>query len=136
MICARFLLAIGVGLCLVGHEAAARDLANLPLSKVCAVHNSGYAQRGGVSPTPNVITMGNDGGWCGNLNISVYVRLAWGAPMHLTRGPDHGQVSIVVESGGTRVLYKPDPGFIGSDSFSVVNETLNIVMPYDVVVTQ
>jgi hypothetical protein len=80
--------------------------------------------------------MNNDGGWCGNLLTSVWASFAFGAPMRLTRQPAHGQVAITVLSGGTQVLYKPDAGFTGSDSFSVINETLNIIMPYNVVVTQ
>jgi len=137
MIRARLVLAIAVGLCLVGRWAMANDPASLPSSKVCSFQSSGFAERGGVPPAPNVITMDNDGGWCGHLSVSVAGHsFGFGAPMHLVRQPAHGQVSIAVVGGGTRIFYKPDAGFTGSDSFSVMNETLNIVMPYNVVVTQ
>jgi hypothetical protein len=134
---ARLVLAIAVGLCLVGRWSMAQNAANLPASKTCSFQSSGFAERGGVPPAPNAITMNNDGGWCGHLSTSVAGHsFVFGAPMHLVRRPAHGQVAITVVSGGTQILYKPDAGFTGSDSFSVVNEALNIVMPYDVVVTQ
>lgn len=137
MTCARLVLAIAVGLCLEGGWAMANDPASLPASKVCSFRSSGFAERGGVPPAPNVITMDNNGGWCGHLSVSVAGHsFAFGAPMHLVHRPTHGEVSIAVVGGGTRIFYKPDAGFTGSDSFSAINETLNIVMPYQVVVTQ
>ena len=137
MIRARLVLAIAACLCLVGRWAAAQGATNLPMSKTCSFQSSGFVERGGVPPAPDAITMDNDGGWCGHLNVSVAGHsFAFGAPMHLVRRPAHGQVAIGVRHDGTQIMYKPDAGFTGSDSFSVMNETLNMVMPYNVVVTQ
>ncbi len=109
---------------------------SLTMSKVCAFHNSGFAYAGGAPPQPDIITMDNDGGWCGHLNVSVHGSLVFGERMHLVRQPLHGQVSIAVQSNGTRVLYRPNPDFIGGDSFSVRDATFNITLPYDVVVVR
>jgi len=110
--------------------------ASLTTSKVCAFHNSGFAYAGGSPPQPDIITMDNDGGWCGHLNVSVHGSLVFGEQMHVVHQPLHGQVAIAVESHGTRVLYRPNPDFTGDDSFSVRDATFNITLPYNVVVVR
>ena len=39
-------------------------------------------------------------------------------------------------SKGTEILYRPNPDYIGSDSFSAKNEIYNIEFPYNVVITK
>jgi hypothetical protein len=66
------------------------------------------------------MTMKNDGGWC------------WGDIHHALKGgimatvdylvvaspPTHGQLLVGdVANGRVRVAYKPEPGFVGTDTF-------------------
>jgi hypothetical protein len=77
-------------------------------------------------PRPSIITMNNDGGWCGQLNRTAMGGRVVGVPMHVVQQPAYGEVSITVLSQGTEILYRPNPDYIGSDSFSVKNEMVNI----------
>lgn len=126
------LIAAAILLTSLGGALAQTDL---PKSKLCRIRGGGFAVAGGV-PLANTITMINDGGWCGHLAKTVMGSIVFGAAMHVTKPPAHGQVSITVLSGGTNVYYRPDPGYVGSDSFSVLNEMYNIDRPYNVIVQQ
>ncbi|MXP64143.1 hypothetical protein E0493_12390 [Roseomonas sp. M0104] len=67
--------------------------------------------------TEVAMTVGNDGGWCG-----VKVSRPGPAPFDaglLAARPDHGRVQVHTVGDWTRVDYTPDPGFVGTDSFTV-----------------
>jgi hypothetical protein len=113
--------------------AQGQSQSSLPRAKKCSVHGP-FAIEGGVQPT-DTITMANDGGWCGSLSRTIKGSLIVGVPMHVTKQPAHGQVSIQVVSHGTRVYYRPEPGYSGPDTFAVLNEMFNIERTYNVTVT-
>jgi hypothetical protein len=102
-------------------------------SKVCSADAGGWSVAGGV-PSTGQIVMSNDGGWCGQRLAVRNNQLVFGGAMHLTRQPAHGEVSIVPRDDGTDVYYKPNPDYIGPDSFGVLVELFNIDKPYNVVV--
>jgi hypothetical protein len=60
-------------------------------------HGGGFAYAGGIA-LPSTVTMNNDGGWCGGLSYTTEGGHVFGVPMHLTKQPDHGEVSIRVET--------------------------------------
>ena len=67
--------------------------------------------------TEVAMTVGNDGGWCG-----VKVSRPGPAPFDaglLAARPDHGRVQVHSVGDWTRVDYTPDPGFAGTDAFTV-----------------
>jgi len=107
---------------------------DFPKSKPCSFKYGGWAQAGGPDPKANVLTMKNDGGWCGHLHKTVKGSLVFGAPEHVVKQPTNGQVSVVRMDAGTNIYYKPNPGFTGTDNFTVVNEMFNIERPYTVIV--
>ena len=83
------------------------------IAKTCEPSTVDFAK----TPTANAtISMTNDG-WC-----AVRAVEADGTPFKLalvrTR-PDHGRVLIQPVSGKTRVEYTPNPGYVGSDQFTV-----------------
>jgi hypothetical protein len=127
----RLLAAVAAALMMSGAGAAAQS--DLPRSSQCRFRGGGFAVAGGI-PLPITMTTKNDGGWCGHLAKTVAGSLVFGAPTHVTRQPAHGQVSISVLSGGTNVYYKPEPGYVGPDSFAVLNEMYNIERVYNVVI--
>jgi hypothetical protein len=129
----RLLAAMAAILVVSGVGALAQS--GLPKSQQCTFRGGGWANAGGIA-LPNTMIMKNDGGWCGHLTKTVFGSIVIGAPMHVTNRPAHGQVSITVLSNGTNVYYKPDPGYVGSDSFAVLTELYNIERVYNVVVRQ
>jgi hypothetical protein len=76
--------------------------------------------------------MSNDGGWCGQHLGVAYNQTIYGGAMSLSRRPAHGQVSIIPHQGYTDVDYKPNPGYVGPDAFSVLVTLYNIDKPYNV----
>jgi hypothetical protein len=58
----------------------------------------------------------------------------FGAKMHVTKQPAHGEVVIVVYGNGTSITYRPNPGFVGSDTFKVENEAMKQDVPFEVMV--
>jgi hypothetical protein len=127
----RLLPAVAAILALSSVDVLAQS--DLPRSGQCRFGGGGFAYAGGIA-LPDTIIMKNDGGWCGSLVRTVLSSIVVGAPMHVTNRPAHGQVSITVLSNGTNVYYKPDPGYVGSDSFAVLHEMYNIERVYNVVV--
>ena len=126
-------LVFAVPIMLVASLGGSRAQTDLPRSHSCFVRG-GFAEAGGAAPGTNTIMMTNDGGWCGHISKTVFGATVVGAPMHVVKQPAHGQVSIVVLRAGTNVYYRPDPGYSGSDSFSVLHEMYNLEWPYTVTV--
>ena len=125
-------------ICLIGHTSQSQTGSNsrrLRRASHCVAHGGGFAYAGGIA-LPSTVTMNNDGGWCGGLSYTTEGGHVFGVPMHLTKQPDHGEVSIRVRDKGTVVAYRPNPGFIGSDSFTVLNEMVNMERQYNVTVTK
>ena len=102
-----------------------------PRSKLCSM---GRTYVNSANPAPTVLTMSNDGGWCGDLRKTLRNNAAFGSPMHVTSPPSHGEISIHVYDDGTTVAYKPKAGFVGTDSFTVINDTLGFTVPFNVIV--
>jgi hypothetical protein len=127
----RLPVAVAAALIMSGAGAAAQS--NLQRSGQCRFRGGGFAVSGGVA-LPITMTMKNDGGWCGHLTKTVIGSIVFGAQMHVTAQPAHGQVSISVLSGGTNVYYEPEPGYVGPDRFAVLNEMYNIAHVYNVII--
>ena len=114
----------------VDAQAANVELAQ---SKSCTIIDPPGSAGGYIAPA--TVTMNNDGGWCSYLRWTTSGGRVFGAPMHVTEAPKHGEIDITVQQKGTRVSYKPTPGFAGADHFRVVNDILNFDRPYEVTVT-
>ena len=107
--------------------------ASLPQSKTCSAEDGGWSVPGGT-PGIGTITMNNDGGWCGQQLGVEFNDVVFGGAMHLSKRPEHGMVAIVQHAKYTEVAYKPDEGYSGPDSFSVLVQINNINKPYNVTV--
>lgn len=87
--------------------------------------------------TEIAMTIGNDGGWCG-ANVSKPGPEPFDAGL-LTARPANGRARVQSVGDYTRLDYIPDPGFTGTDSFTVrllpgstsvkVNVTVQAVAP-------
>ncbi len=130
----RFAMLV-IGVCSIG-QAQAQDHNPIPRSHVCKFHGGGWARAGGVAPA-HAIVMSNDGGWCGHKGAYTTMpgRIMKGAPHTVVQQPQFGQIVIVPEpTGAEGVFYRPQPGFTGSDIFTIHNEMLNQDRIYNVVV--
>jgi peptidoglycan hydrolase-like protein with peptidoglycan-binding domain len=61
--------------------------------------------------------MKNDGGWCWSRLFSTSYQI--------TRVPTHGQIFVGPINDVMRVAYKPEVGFVGTDSFTIMNNSKN-----------
>ena len=78
--------------------------------------------------------MNNDGGWCWHPRMTQIGGRLFGVKMHVERQPHHGEVGITILEHETRIAYRPNPEFFGTDEFSVNNDMYNIERIYKVVV--
>jgi hypothetical protein len=131
--CRLSILLVGASSILAGTGALGQS--ELPRSKICSASDGGWSVPGGT-PASGTITMSNDGGWCGQHLGVKFNDVIYGGAMKLSRQPEHGQVSIIRHEGYTDVDYKPNPGYFGSDSFSVLVTLNNIDKPYGVTVVK
>jgi hypothetical protein len=123
---------LGVLLPLIGCQAPvgpgqnADALKALPQAHTCVANlppfgHWVYARDDGVfTAPPNAqITVSDDGGWC-QIQFEQY----WGqqpiqAPLAVTVPPAHGQAVVGSVGLSLRIAYKPTPGVVGPDSFTV-----------------
>jgi hypothetical protein len=103
-----------------------------PIASQCSTARVYISAGGAVVPIQWV--MNNDGGWCGTLSKMIMYSRVFGAKMHVTKQPAHGEVVIVVYGNGTSITYRPNPGFVGSDTFKVENEAMKQDVPFEVMV--
>ena len=115
------------------------ETADPPKSRTCLVRSpTPAAYAGDVSPLATEFTMKNDGGWCWYLRTTHVSNITqtFGVKMHVVSHANHGSVKITPLANATRIAYKPEPGFIGTDEFSVINDLYNIERAYKVNVTK
>lgn len=87
------------------------DLQTEDIAKTCTPGTVDLA-----AATPATITMTNDG-WCG---VSTTEKDGQPFELGLVKArPAHGRVYIRPVNKQTRVEYTPDPGYVGSDAFTV-----------------
>jgi hypothetical protein len=104
-------------------------------SQTCVVN--GQNTWGRPSSTPQAwIRMNNDGGWCWMESSEFVFGRQVGPFLRITVPASYGQTQIATTESNTRVAYRPNPGFVGEDRFQTVDETLNIVVDYNVMVTR
>ncbi|MGE0418529.1 MAG: hypothetical protein AB7O80_17145 [Acetobacteraceae bacterium] len=104
-------------------------------SQTCQVNSE--STWGRPSSTPQAwMQMNNDGNWCWMESQEYVFGEPVGPFLRVTTQPTYGQVQIATTKSQTRVAYRPNPGFVGNDRFRTVDETLNIVVDYNVMVTK
>jgi hypothetical protein len=82
------------------------------------------------------IRVSSGGGWCW-VDISATmgtIRIV--ATYSLTHAPAHGEVLMGEVNQKMRIAYRPASGFVGDDSFVIVNRMTNSERPFAVTVVQ
>lgn len=106
-------------------------------STTCSVNSAQSPQAASVPKATATITMNNDGGWCWYNSVSTLSGTLLLVDSYvLFRPPAHGKV-LLADSGkkSTRIAYKPDPGFTGTDTFDIHIKYLDLTRTYTVTVS-
>jgi hypothetical protein len=108
----------------VGHAQTAA-VANLQRAMLCSIETTkGSVSREGNYPSNWTIKMDNDGGWCWRGVQSRFGSQTYAPTFRITSPPAHGNLQIgEVTEDRTRIAYKPAPGFIGADTFTLTEST-------------
>lgn len=107
----------------------------LTASTACAVGGENVVGRPYRSPVATIV-MNNDGGWCWMMSSESERGLAYGPYLKLIRPPQYGTVQIDVLETQTRVAYRPNPGFTGTDGFETRSMEVGFEVDYRVTVNR
>jgi hypothetical protein len=80
--------------------------------------------------------MSGSGGWCWVDIWATMNSLKIVATYSVTRAPMHGEVLMGEVNQKMRIAYRPAAGFVGDDSFVIVNRMTNSERPIAVTVIQ
>lgn len=121
-------------LALAGCDAIPRPLKEPPpIARSSACEVAGENTVGRPAHIPNAtITMNNDGNWCWMNSTESWRGRVYGPFLAVTRPPQYGTLQIDVIEGFTRVAYRPNPGFVGTDAFQTRSEETNAEVNYRV----
>ena len=101
-------------------QVESAQLAALQQAKECVANVARFGRIGGTVYQPSAtIQMANDGGWCW-----AQIRFTWqgGAitpSLKLLQPQQHCQLMFGSVEQRVRLAYHPNPGFVGSDTFTV-----------------
>lgn len=124
----------GVGGC-DGIPKADKQAPTLARSASCAVGGENVFGRPDQTPVAT-IDMNNDGGWCWMTSTESQWGRVYGPWLSVLRQPEYGALRIDVTDANTRVAYRPNPGFAGTDGFKTRSQELNYEVEYRVTVTK
>jgi len=106
-----------------GQAAQSQSVTDLTKSSRCSV-SSTLAMAGG-STGNSKIEMKNDGGWCW-INLSATNGSFQFVPSyHVTKSPAHGELVMGAVDKKARIAYRPVAGFVGVDTYTLMNTTTN-----------
>lgn len=112
-----------------------KELPALVRARVCEV--GGEEVQGRPYRIPNAtITMTNDAAWCWMDSTESWRGRVYGPYLTVTRPPQFGTLVTHVTEGFTRIAYRPNPGFVGTDAFQTRSQELNYEVNYHVSVTR
>jgi hypothetical protein len=114
-----------------------RETTAPPLTRSAACAVGGEDTTGRPYQTPvATIAMNNDGGWCWMTSSETQWGRVYGPFLRVTQEPQNGTLRINTLETGTRVAYRPNPGFAGTDTFQTISRELNYQVNYEVTVTR
>ncbi len=118
-----------------GIPQAEKEAPALTRSASCQVGGDDVYGRPDRTPVAT-IAMNNDGGWCWMNSTESQWGRVYGPWLTVLRQPEFGTLKIDVTEANTRVAYRPNPGFVGTDTFKTRSRELNYDVEYRVVVTK
>lgn len=107
----------------------------LTSSAACTVGGENVVGRAYRNPIATIV-MNNDGGWCWMMSAESNRGMPYGPYLKVTRPPQYGTLQIDVLETRTRVAYRPNPSFVGTDGFETRSMEVGFEVDYRVTVTQ
>ena len=105
----------------------------LARSALCEVGSQSVWGRAAQTPVATIL-MNNDGNWCWMNSTESQRGMSYGPFLTVLEQPKFGTLQINVTEADTRVAYRPNPGFTGSDTFRTRSQELNYDVNYQVTV--
>ena len=115
------------------------DISDLQRAKLCSVSTLGRAQVGlsGNLASNWTFNMSNDGGWCWRGSPAQLGSTLYAPTFRITSSPAHGELRMGEATKNlTRIAYKPAPGFIGVDTFTLTESVTAWQIIATITVTQ
>jgi hypothetical protein len=106
-----------------GQAAQSQSVMDLPKSGRCSV-SSTLAMAGG-STGDSKVEMKNDGGWCWINLFATNGSLQFVPSYHVIKPPAHGELVMGTVDKKARIAYRPVAGFVGVDTYTLMNTTTN-----------
>jgi hypothetical protein len=124
----------GVFACLTRLEAQSLDVSALPKASRCSSRPAISVPGGATLQT--TIRMSSSGGWCWFDVSATFGSLRYVASYDVTQAPAHGEILMGAVNQRARIAYKPASGFVGEDSFVIVNRMTHSHRPVAVTVVR
>jgi hypothetical protein len=99
--------------------AQSPSVTELPRAKGCS-EKSDFATAGRSIGTTD-ITMTNDGGWCWMDLSATQGSLQYLPTYQVDKAPAHGQIVMGAVGMKARIAFKPEAGFVGTDTYTLTN---------------
>jgi hypothetical protein len=124
----------GVLACLTRLEAQSLDVSALPKASRCSTQ-APISVPGGATLRTTMRTS-NSGGWCWFDVWATFGSLKYVGSYEVTQAPAHGEILMGEANQKARIAYKPASGFVGEDSFVIVNKMTHSQRPVTVTVVR
>ena len=124
----------GLFACLTKLEAQSQDVSALPRASRCSTR-APLSVRGGAT-LQTTMRMSSSGGWCWFDLWATFGSLKYVGSYEVTQAPAHGEILMGEANQRARIAYKPAAGFVGEDSFVIVNKMTNSHRPVAVTVVR
>jgi hypothetical protein len=95
---------------------------DLPRAKTCRATNTMAIAGGSVGAS--TVRMSGDGGWCWINLWATQGSLQYIPKYRIAQAPAHGELVMGEVDKNARIAYRPAPGFVGVDTYTLMN-TMN-----------
>jgi hypothetical protein len=120
---AAMVLAFGIAAEEGGRSVPAIPISGLQFATGCTASLPWFGHADGLWTAPlGTIAMSNDGGWCSLQFEQAFKQLLIVPEISVATPPAHGEVQAERLPGRLAVAYRPAPGFVGTDHFSVLTD--------------
>jgi hypothetical protein len=113
-------------------EAQSQDVSALPRASRCSAR-APLSEPGGAT-LQTIMRTSSSGGWCWFDVSATFGSLKYVGSYEVTQAPAHGEILMGEANQKARIAYKPATGFVGEDSFVIVNKMTHSERPVAVTV--
>ncbi|HEY7579691.1 MAG TPA: hypothetical protein VH855_19035 [Acetobacteraceae bacterium] len=103
--------------------AQPQAVTDLPRATTCSAKSSMAVPGGNVGTSE--ITMSSDGGWCWINLWATQGSMQYAPKYRVAQPPAHGELAMGEVDKKARIAYRPVPGFVGQDTYTLMNTMSN-----------